>query len=35
MDAAIKHCNAGLCIWKWASIDEGSERDVVMACACE
>ena len=33
MDAAIKHCNAGLGIWKWASNDEGSEPDVVMACA--
>ena len=33
MDAAIKHCTAGLGIWKWASNDEGSEPDVVMACA--
>ena len=33
MDAAIKHCNAGLGIWEWASNDEGSEPDVVMACA--
>ena len=33
MDAAIKHCSAGLGIWKWASNDEGSEPDVVMACA--
>ena len=33
MDAAVKHCTAGLGIWKWASTDEGSEPDVVMACA--
>jgi len=33
MDAAIRHCTAGLGIWPWASNDEGSEPDVVMACA--
>jgi len=33
MDAAIKHCTAGLGIWEWASNDQGSEPDVVMACA--
>lgn len=33
MEAAIKHCTAGLGIWKWASNDEGSEPDVIMACA--
>ena len=33
MDAAIKHCTAGIGIWEWASNDEGSEPDVVMACA--
>lgn len=33
MDAAIKHCAAGLSIWDWASSDQGSEPDVVMACA--
>ncbi|MBK9983652.1 MAG: phosphoketolase family protein [Saprospiraceae bacterium] len=33
MDDAIKHCTAGLGIWKWASNDEGAEPDVVMACA--
>jgi xylulose-5-phosphate/fructose-6-phosphate phosphoketolase len=33
MDSAIKHCAAGLGIWKWASNDEGSEPDVVMGCA--
>ena len=32
MDAAIKHCSAGLGIWEWASNDQGSEPDVVMAC---
>jgi xylulose-5-phosphate/fructose-6-phosphate phosphoketolase len=33
MDAAVKHCTAGLGIWPWASNDAGSEPDVVMACA--
>ena len=33
MDAAVKHCTAGLGIWQWASNDEGAEPDVVMACA--
>jgi xylulose-5-phosphate/fructose-6-phosphate phosphoketolase len=33
MDAAVKHCAAGIGIWTWASNDEGSEPDVVMACA--
>jgi xylulose-5-phosphate/fructose-6-phosphate phosphoketolase len=32
MDAAIKHCTAGIGIWEWASSDKGSEPDVVMAC---
>jgi len=32
MNRAIKHCTAGLGIWEWASNDEGSEPDVVMAC---
>ncbi len=33
MDAAVKHCTAGLGIWEWASNDKGAEPDVVMACA--
>ena len=33
MDAAIKHCTAGIGIWEWASNDKGEEPDVVMACA--
>lgn len=33
MDSAVKHCTAGLGIWEWASNDQGSEPDVVMACA--
>jgi xylulose-5-phosphate/fructose-6-phosphate phosphoketolase len=33
MDAAIKHCTKGIGIWEWASNDQGSEPDVVMACA--
>ena len=33
MDAAIKHCSAGIGIWEWASNDEDGGPDVVMACA--
>jgi xylulose-5-phosphate/fructose-6-phosphate phosphoketolase len=33
MDAAVRHCTAGIGIWNWASNDEDSEPDVVMACA--
>jgi xylulose-5-phosphate/fructose-6-phosphate phosphoketolase len=33
MDAAVKHCTAGIGIWQWASNDRGAEPDVVMACA--
>lgn len=33
IDAAVKHCTAGIGIWTWASNDEGSEPDAVMACA--
>jgi len=33
MDAAIKHCSAGVGIWDWASNDAGAEPDVVMVCA--
>ena len=33
IEEAVKHCNAGLGIWEWASNDRGSEPDVVMACA--
>ena len=33
MDAAIKHCAAGIGIWEWASNDKGFEPDVIMACA--
>jgi xylulose-5-phosphate/fructose-6-phosphate phosphoketolase len=33
MAAAIKHCEAGVGIWEWASNDRGGAPDVVMACA--
>jgi xylulose-5-phosphate/fructose-6-phosphate phosphoketolase len=33
MDAAINHCSEGIGIWQWASNDQRSEPDVVMACA--
>lgn len=32
MDDAIKHCTTGIGIWTWASNDQGTEPDVVMAC---
>jgi xylulose-5-phosphate/fructose-6-phosphate phosphoketolase len=32
MDAAVVHCTQGIGIWQWASNDQGSEPDVVMAC---
>jgi xylulose-5-phosphate/fructose-6-phosphate phosphoketolase len=33
MDSAIKHCSRGIGLWAWASNDENTEPDVVMACA--
>jgi len=33
IDAAIKHCKAGIGIFEWASSDRGQEPDVVLACA--
>ena len=33
MKSAIEHCTAGIGIWDWACTDQGSEPDVVMACA--
>ncbi len=32
MSEAEKHCAAGISIWDWASNDQGSEPDVVLAC---
>ena len=32
MEQAIKHCTQGIGIWDWASNDQKSEPDVVMAC---
>ena len=32
MDEAVIHCTQGLGIWQWASNDQSSEPDVVMAC---
>lgn len=31
MDVAIEHCTKGIGIWQWASNDQGTEPDVVMA----
>jgi xylulose-5-phosphate/fructose-6-phosphate phosphoketolase len=33
MDEAIKHCSAGIGMWSWASNDQDSDPDVVLACA--
>jgi xylulose-5-phosphate/fructose-6-phosphate phosphoketolase len=33
MEDAVAHCTRGLGIWEWASSDNGSEPDVVLACA--
>jgi len=32
IEEAIVHCTEGIGIWPWASNDQGSEPDVVMAC---
>jgi len=33
MDAAVRHCAAGIGVWEWASSDAGGSPDLVMACA--
>jgi xylulose-5-phosphate/fructose-6-phosphate phosphoketolase len=33
IDAAIVHCTKGIGIWDWASSDDGSDPDVVIAAA--
>ena len=33
MQSAIEHCTNGIGIWEWACNDDGTEPDVVMACA--
>jgi len=33
MDAAVRHCAAGIGMWEWASTDAGAEPDLVMAAA--
>lgn len=32
MEQAVKHCTQGIGIWDWASNDQDSEPDIVMAC---
>ena len=32
MDDAVEHCAAGIGVWQWASNDQSSSPDVVMAC---
>ncbi|AMM22756.1 phosphoketolase (plasmid) [Frondihabitans sp. PAMC 28766] len=33
IDQAVVHCTEGIGIWEWASSDQGTEPDVVMACS--
>ncbi|MGB7300096.1 MAG: phosphoketolase family protein [Burkholderiaceae bacterium] len=33
MESAVRHCRAGIAIWRWASSDQGGEPHVVLACA--
>jgi xylulose-5-phosphate/fructose-6-phosphate phosphoketolase len=33
MDAAVRHCSAGIGVWDWATNDGGGDPDVVMAAA--
>jgi xylulose-5-phosphate/fructose-6-phosphate phosphoketolase len=33
VDQAVEHCTKGIGIWDWASTDQGTEPDVVLACA--
>ncbi|HTY26127.1 MAG TPA: phosphoketolase family protein [Desulfomonilaceae bacterium] len=33
MEEAIQHCTKGISIWDWASNDQGSEPDVIIASA--
>jgi xylulose-5-phosphate/fructose-6-phosphate phosphoketolase len=33
IDAAVKHCSAGIGLWEWAGNDQGVEPDAVLACA--
>ncbi|HEY2139761.1 MAG TPA: phosphoketolase family protein, partial [Chthoniobacterales bacterium] len=33
IESAVKHCSKGIGLWSWASNDQGSEPDVVIASA--
>ena len=33
MDSAVRHCEAGIGIWEWASSDGGRDPNLVLACA--
>ena len=33
MDAAVKHCAAGIGMWEWAGTEQGTEPDLIMAAA--
>jgi xylulose-5-phosphate/fructose-6-phosphate phosphoketolase len=32
IDAAVSHCSQGIGIWQWASNDQESDADIIMAC---
>ena len=32
-EQAVKHCSAGIGIWEWASNDQDSKPDVILACS--
>lgn len=32
IDQAVTHCTEGVAIWQWASNDQGSAPDIIMAC---
>jgi xylulose-5-phosphate/fructose-6-phosphate phosphoketolase len=33
MDSAVRHCEAGIGTWEWASTDGGRDPNLVLACA--
>ena len=33
MDSAVRHCEAGIGTWEWASTEGGRDPDLVLACA--
>ena len=33
MDEAVKHCTAGVGVWKWACLNDYKNPDIILACA--